>query len=131
MGDMLRRLVLVLVVGLLLGTCSGPSNTRVSGMVTIGLTCPLGNCPDRPMPGIKIIFAGASTHMATAITDSAGAYAITLAPGAHNVMLTGPTALLFEVSGSSAPPSESAKIHANSGQDLRVSFRLFSAEARL
>ncbi len=132
-GVMQRSVVVLAALGLLLAACTNttPTNARVSGLVTIGPTCPLGTCPDRPMPGIRIIFAGASTQRATAVTDSSGAFEVTLAPGDYDVTLAGPNALLFQVSGALGPPSESAKIHTNSGQDLRVNFRLFSAIAKL
>ena len=134
MNDVMRRSILVLAaLGLMLGACTNttPTNARVSGLVAIGPTCPFGTCPDRPVPGIRIIFAGASTQTATAVTDSSGAFAVTLAPGDYDVTLAGPNALLFQVSGSLGPPSESAKIHTTSGQELRVNFRLFSSMAKL
>jgi hypothetical protein len=128
MSDVLRRFFVVLVVlGLLVGACTIPGNARVSGVVTIDTTCPVGDCPARPMPGIRITFTGASGHSATTVTDSSGAYAITLAPQDYDVGLAGPNALSFEVSVADAPPSASTTIHANSGQNLQVNFRVLSA----
>jgi hypothetical protein len=96
MSEMSRRfLVVVVVLGLLVGACTTLSNARVSGVVTIGPTCPLGNCPDRPMQGITIAFTGASGQRATAVTDSSGACVITLAPGDYEITLAGPSALEF------------------------------------
>jgi hypothetical protein len=79
------------------------------------------------MPGIRITFTGAPGDSATTVTDSSGAYAITLAPEDYDVGLAGPNALSFEVSVADAPPSASTTIHANSGQNLQVNFRVLSA----
>jgi hypothetical protein len=123
--------VAAVVLGLLFDACTTSSIARVSGVVTIA-ACGFGNCPGRPVPEIGITFAGASGQRATTVTDSSGAYAITLTPGDYDVTLAaGPNRLSFQVSDAITPPAESAKIHTSSGQDLDVNFQLFSALATL
>jgi len=131
MDEMLRRSFVALALGLMVGACTTPSNARVSGVVTIGPTCGVVSCPDRPVPNIRIIFVGTSTQSPSAVTDSSGAYSLALAPGDYDVTLNGPNPLVFQVITALPPPSFHAKIHTSSGQELRVNFRLFSAIAQL
>ena len=130
MNDVLRWPVVALV-GLVLtvGACVVPGSSRVSGVVTIGPTCPSRTCPDRPAPGITIIFAGTSTEKSSVVTDSTGAYAITLAPGNYDVTLNGPNPAVPQVIGVLDPLAGPANIHTSSGQELRVNYRLFSGIA--
>ncbi len=130
-GALRRSFVVLVALGVMLGACTTPSNARVSGVVTISSPCGLTNCPDRPAAGIRVVFAGSSNDRPTAVTDSSGAYAISLAPGDYDVTLNGANPLVFQVTSALPPPSFSARIHAGSGQQLRVSFRLFTAIAKL
>src|SRR5487761_1083432 len=114
---------------LALRACLVPGSSRVSGVVTIGPTCPSRRCPDRPAPGITIIFARSSTEKSSAVTDSSGAYAITLAPGDYDVTLNGPNPVVPQVIGVLDPLSGPANIHTSSGEELRVNYRLFSGIA--
>jgi hypothetical protein len=93
---------------LFLGACGAPPfpGTQVTGTVSghvLGWPCApveiVGSpCPGRPMSGARIEFTRAGAGVAaTAVSDAAGAYSVTLPPGTYGVavksvrLVKGPT----------------------------------------
>ena len=116
----------------MLTACASGPDATVSGSLTAGPTCPLGNCPDRIEPGVTVSFAGPSSEKHSTVSDASGGYSIALAPGDYTVMLGGPNPLLFEIVGASETGSAgvmSAHVHVNPGEVKHINFRLFLAMA--